>query len=137
LKDATRKIDVIDSFESVYSLSVTYLSPEFMHAFNTRLGKYFQYITSNLKEAEQKTGFFVSIYSPDDKIAKLDDKNLWDVYLETALATPGTTLGVQIRAKRYPATVVKLPFWREPAHVEVGRPMVSSPRTTGVYDGSA
>jgi len=33
-------------------------------------------------------------------------------YVETTFARPGTTLEVAIRTKSYPATVVKLPFWR-------------------------
>jgi aminomethyltransferase len=33
-------------------------------------------------------------------------------YVETALAKPGTKLEVVIRTRRYPVTVVKLPFWR-------------------------
>jgi len=34
-------------------------------------------------------------------------------YVESALATPGTALEVDIRLKRHPATVVKMPFWRK------------------------
>ena len=33
-------------------------------------------------------------------------------YVEMAFATPGTRLEVAIRTRRYPAAVVKLPFWR-------------------------
>lgn len=33
-------------------------------------------------------------------------------YVEAALAKPGTALEVDIRLKRHPATVVKMPFWR-------------------------
>ena len=33
-------------------------------------------------------------------------------YVETRAASPGTALQVMIRSKPYPATVVKLPFWR-------------------------
>jgi len=33
-------------------------------------------------------------------------------YVEADLAKPGTELLVSVRAKQYPATVVKLPFWR-------------------------
>ena len=33
-------------------------------------------------------------------------------YVETRAASPGTALQVMIRSKAYPATVVKLPFWR-------------------------
>ncbi|MBI3087476.1 MAG: glycine cleavage system aminomethyltransferase GcvT [Candidatus Omnitrophica bacterium] len=34
-------------------------------------------------------------------------------YVEAALAKPGTALEVDIRLKRHPATVVKMPFWRK------------------------
>jgi aminomethyltransferase len=34
-------------------------------------------------------------------------------YVEPASAAVGTTLGVAIRSKEFPATVVKLPFWRK------------------------
>ncbi|PIQ84860.1 MAG: glycine cleavage system protein T [Candidatus Omnitrophica bacterium CG11_big_fil_rev_8_21_14_0_20_63_9] len=34
-------------------------------------------------------------------------------YVETAHAAPGATLTLTVRAQRYPATIVKLPFWKE------------------------
>ena len=34
-------------------------------------------------------------------------------YVESALAKPGTALDVDIRLKRHPAMVVKMPFWRK------------------------
>ncbi len=36
-------------------------------------------------------------------------------FIERSLATPGTRIGVMIRSKAHPATVVKLPFWRNPS----------------------
>jgi aminomethyltransferase len=42
-------------------------------------------------------------------------------YVEAALAKPGTALDVDIRGRRHPATVVKLPFWRA---TEVKQPVL-------------
>ncbi len=41
-------------------------------------------------------------------------------YVESALATRGTVLTLTVRTRPYAATVVKLPFWKEPT-----RPMAS------------
>jgi aminomethyltransferase len=38
-------------------------------------------------------------------------------YLPTALAKEGTTFEVEIRGKRVPATVVKMPFYKEASHL--------------------
>jgi aminomethyltransferase len=37
-------------------------------------------------------------------------------YLSPSLNVPGTALEIEVRGRRYPATVETLPFYKKPAH---------------------
>jgi aminomethyltransferase len=45
-------------------------------------------------------------------------------YVEVGFASPGTKLEVEIRAKRYPAIVVKMPFWRAERKTEISNDQI-------------
>ncbi|MEZ4741732.1 MAG: hypothetical protein R3B45_04680 [Bdellovibrionota bacterium] len=79
---STHSQEIYKDFESKYRITVTYLSPNFRNAFAKRLKEIFTQEHPTLDEAINKTGFFISIQSPDDKAINLSDTHLWTIFLE-------------------------------------------------------
>ena len=77
----TKKMDVIDNFATEQTLTVTYLSDSFIAALSKRYTDIYGVSEPVLADASSKTGFFVSLYSANDKTADLNDSNLWKVIL--------------------------------------------------------
>lgn len=73
---------VINDFETRYTLTATYLSPEFRTAFARRYEQLFKEPQPVLEEASSKAGFFVTIFSPTSSASELSDNQLWNIQME-------------------------------------------------------
>jgi len=74
---ATRDDKVFVNFETRYTMSITYLSPDFRQAFAKRFESLFGSPQPFLDDASSKLGFFISVFSPDDDKHDLKDEQLW------------------------------------------------------------
>jgi len=74
---ATRDDKIFVNFETRYTMSITYLSPEFRQSFAKRYETLFGTPQPFLDEASSKLGFFISVFSPDDDKYDLKDEQLW------------------------------------------------------------
>lgn len=83
LRKFTRSVKVYSNFETLYTIHVTYLSPEFMQAFNTRMERFIHDMKSTLNKSSAHLGFFVSIFTPEEGLRHLSDPAIWDIYHET------------------------------------------------------
>jgi len=81
LKNATRDVSVYDNFETKMLLKATYLSPEFRKAFDTRYENLMGESRFSLGEADQKAGFIVSVFAPEEKKLDLNNQNLWTIIM--------------------------------------------------------
>lgn len=86
---ATQSRTLFKDFENRYSVTATYLSPEFRTAFARRLARVYKAERPPFEEASQKAAFFVSITSPSPDKIDLTNPNHWTVLLggggETAM----------------------------------------------------
>ena len=80
---ATKKAQVYVDFETRVLVSATHLSPAFTSAFSARIQRLFETIPFSLEEASAKTGFFISVYAPENEKHKLDDAGLWNIRYTT------------------------------------------------------
>jgi len=83
LKEATRSADVINNFEMRYRVKVTRLEPSFRAAFAKRFADVYRQQGPVFEEADAKTGFFVSIMSPEHKAIDLENAYHWNIFLTT------------------------------------------------------
>lgn len=82
LDQYTKNVKIIDEWATKYELTVTYLGEGFLGAFSNRYEKLYGVREPMLGEASDKTGFFVSIYSPHQKGYDLVDQELWKIFLD-------------------------------------------------------
>ena len=94
LEKDTRSSEVYDNFETKFHIHATYLSPRFRRAFDKRLTYLMKESPFSLGEASSNTGFFVSIFAPEDKKVDLNNQNLW-------------TISMKNKSKKYFPTVVR------------------------------
>ncbi|MEY4630858.1 MAG: hypothetical protein RIQ81_978 [Pseudomonadota bacterium] len=80
-KRASRSTTVFRDFETKYTLEATYLSPEFRSAFATRAERFAKSKLQFLEEASGKSGFFVTIFSPDSRVDDLADEGHWTIQM--------------------------------------------------------
>jgi len=78
----TKHAKVIIDLEKRYEVTATLLSPEMRGALATRYERIFKVPQPVLDDASNKTGFFVSLFSPDSRTFDLEDEALWTVLLE-------------------------------------------------------
>lgn len=78
----TRDTKVFRNFETIYTVSATYLSPEFRALLAQRYEELFEQPQPVLEEATSKAGFFVSIYGPDRDTVDLTNNHLWSIFLQ-------------------------------------------------------
>lgn len=94
LEKDTRSTEVYDNFETKFHIHATYLSPQFRRAFDKRLASLLKEAPFSLGEASSTTGFFVSIFAPEEKKVDLNNQNLW-------------TISMSNKNKKYFPTVVR------------------------------
>ncbi|NRA46467.1 MAG: hypothetical protein HRU09_16070 [Oligoflexales bacterium] len=94
LKQDTRSTEVYDNFETKFHIHATYLSPQFRRAFDKRLTGLMKEAPFSLGEASSRTGFFISVFAPEDKKVDLNNQNLW-------------TISMKSKSKKYFPTVVR------------------------------
>lgn len=80
----SRKQNVFINFETRYTVTATYLSPEFRAAFAKRFESLYSAPQPFLEEASSKAGFFVTIFAPEDEGYNLTDDQLWSIQLRSA-----------------------------------------------------
>jgi hypothetical protein len=83
LAKSTQQRTVFKDFETRYTVTATYLSPEFRNAFTKRLERVYRKGEVYFAEADQKAGFFVSIHSPDADRTDLTNPQHWTVLLDS------------------------------------------------------
>ncbi|MFK7825358.1 MAG: hypothetical protein AB8G05_14480 [Oligoflexales bacterium] len=94
LEKDTRSTEVYDNFETKFHIHATYLSPQFRRAFDKRLSYLMKEAPFSLGEASSNTGFFISVFAPEDKRVNLNNQNLW-------------TISMKNKNKKYFPTVVR------------------------------
>lgn len=82
LENATRSANIYENFETKVIIHTTFLSHSFRQEFKNRLKTLYSQSTDQLDEAIDQSGFFVSIFTPDDKESDLDRPHLWAIYLQ-------------------------------------------------------
>lgn len=78
----TRDTKIFRNFEMLYTVSATYLAPEFRAILAQRYEELFQQPQPVLEEATSKAGFFVSIYGPDKDLVDLTNIHHWSILLQ-------------------------------------------------------
>jgi hypothetical protein len=82
-QSATRGGDVISTFDILYRIHATYLSPEFRSALVERMGKiYLEDAGAAFQEASAKAGFIVTVYGLDRDTVDLANTNHWTILFE-------------------------------------------------------
>jgi hypothetical protein len=82
-QSATRGGDVIRTFDVLYRIHATYLSPEFRSALVERMGKiYLEDAGAAFQEASAKAGFIVTVYGLDRDSVDLSNTNHWTILFE-------------------------------------------------------
>ena len=79
---ASRSTTVYRDFETKYTIEATYLSPEFRSAFAERAERFAKSKLQFLEESSEKSGFFVTIFSPDSKVDDLADQEHWTIQFQ-------------------------------------------------------
>lgn len=80
-KMATRESKVYTDFETKVILYATYLTPDFKMAFHRRMQRIFDQAPPIFDRENKQSGFFVSIYAPDEEKVKLNDADLWSAVM--------------------------------------------------------
>jgi len=81
LRKASRATTVTRDFETKYTIEATYLSPEFRTAFARRAERFTKNKMTILEEASNRSAFFVTIFSPDNRVDDLADQDHWTIQL--------------------------------------------------------
>lgn len=100
LQQHTKETVVHRDFETIYEIKVTYLSSDFAKKLDKRTEQLFGTGKHDLQVEEDKAAFFVSIFAPDEKDAKLTNRALWSMQLEIAGLTLGPKSIKTLREKR-------------------------------------
>lgn len=83
LEKMTRNTTLYDHFETRFSVSITYLSPDFYSKMNDRHQEVFLTQDEALSQNSTKLGFFVTIYTADSERMRLDLPDEWNISLKT------------------------------------------------------
>lgn len=94
LRKETREASVYSNFETKLMVKVTYLSDDFRMAFDKRYETLMEEKRFSLGEADKKSGFFISIFTPDQQKPELDNSKFWTLILKN-----------RTDLKRYPTMV--------------------------------
>ncbi len=81
LRKASRSTTVTRDFETKYTIEATYLSPDFRTAFARRAERFTKNKMTILEEASNRSAFFVTIFSPDNRVDDLADQDHWTIQL--------------------------------------------------------
>ena len=77
----TKDYDVIENFFTNFTVSTTMIDDEFYKAFSERSEKIFQEKSFNLIVKPKQISYFISIYSPDRSALSIQNKSMWNIYL--------------------------------------------------------
>ena len=83
-RKATKHAEVYINFETRFIVSATHLSPQFSTALASRTKELFGNVPFSLDKATGKTGFFVSVFSPEPDKLDLADSQLWNIEYKQA-----------------------------------------------------
>lgn len=86
-KTYTQKEHVYRNFETKFTVSVTMLSSEFRRALAKRHDQVMSQKQDYLADFTNKTGFFISVFSPSSDNLQLDDENYWTISLQKGSET--------------------------------------------------
>ena len=78
---ATTSLEMIDNFETKFTIQVTALSPKFRQAFSDRFKTLYNETQPVLTEASNKSAFFVSLFAANEDLIDLSDETLWNIQL--------------------------------------------------------
>ncbi len=83
LKAVTQHFDVIENFETKYQVHITHLTPPFRESMSRRYERIFGEPLTQVAEASQKVGFFVTLFTGNRDLIDLDNKDVWTIKLES------------------------------------------------------
>ncbi len=123
----SRDMKIIENFEMRYTITVTYLSPEFRAAFSDRYKSLFNEGTPFLEEANSKAGFFVTMFSPMRQGYDLTDDQLWSIQLKNKEGNLKPTLVKRLYTKeRWQPFFKDVSYWSQEYLVLFDTPSVST-----------
>jgi hypothetical protein len=82
-KKYTQDAKVIADFEHRYSVTATVLTPEMRSALAKRYEQMFAVQQTVLDDSSSKSGFFVSVFSPNRQGYDIEDEVHWTILLQT------------------------------------------------------
>lgn len=97
--DATSYYEIINNFETKFTVQTTLLSSKFRSAFAKRYQKLYNEEQPILNEASQRTAFFISIYTANEDLNNIGDANLWTIQLNKGQQTLRPTKIEKLRDK--------------------------------------
>ena len=86
-KTYTQREHVYKNFETKFTVSVTMLTSEFRRALAKRHDLVMSQKQDYLADFTNKTGFFISVFSPSSDNLQLDDENYWTISLQKGSET--------------------------------------------------
>lgn len=89
LRRLSRTTTLYDNFETRFSISTTYLSPDFYAKMNERHKEIYQTSDEALSQDATKLGFFVTFYSSSSDRMRLDLPEEWNISLKVGKSVEG------------------------------------------------
>jgi hypothetical protein len=82
LSSNSDRVEVIDNFESKFTLDVVKLTPEYLKAFAKRHEQLYKETPPVLTEGGSQAGFVVSLTVPGREISNLSDTAIWTIQMK-------------------------------------------------------
>ena len=89
----TKSYNVIQDFMTNLTIATTAIDPEFNEAFSKRYEEIYKEPHDLVSDIDKKAAYFISIYSPDRKVKKVQSAHVWNIYLNVD--------GKRIKARSY------------------------------------
>lgn len=84
LSSATIEAGVYANFETNLLITATHLSPQFTASFGERIKTLLDTVPFSVEQGTNKTGFFISVFTPERAKADLTNETLWNLSLEVS-----------------------------------------------------
>jgi hypothetical protein len=78
---ATQATEVYANFETLFQIHVTYLSPEFLAAYEAREKSLQLVPLPSFSDVAHKSAFLVSVFTPNDSADRFPDERYWNTKL--------------------------------------------------------
>ena len=78
----TKNYNVVQKFHTNFTLTTTLIDQEFADAFSERYERMYKEKHKLITTADKRAAYFVSIYSPERRVKKIQSKDMWNIYLK-------------------------------------------------------